>query len=235
MKKWLFKEEKESLYEPSIYFDKSALVLDWLLNEGLKSKLFSIREVARDCNVSLGQVHKVFKVLVMHGYLGQEGVRTSKRFYVKRADLILNNWLEKYSIVQKCKMWSFRSALQGREELLTVLKKSKLDNAVALALHSAAESLGLSNTNLNTLELYVLKPQIIKKLIKVLQLEPQEKGYEVLLIEPYYKSFLKARESKSASVVLTFLDLYHFPLRGREQAEYMLKRDPHLKSIMHKG
>jgi hypothetical protein len=89
---------------------------------------------------------------------------------------------------------------------------------------------------LDTLELYLLDPTIRPKLENVLQLEPQERGYEVLLIEPYYKSLVELGESSGKNigispVLLTFLDLYHFPLRGQEQAEFMAKRLSDLKCI----
>jgi hypothetical protein len=35
--------------------------------------------------------------------------------------------------------------------------------------------------------------------------------------------------------LLTFLDLYNFPLRGQEQAEFMAERIPELKRIYKKG
>ncbi|MEM7175869.1 MAG: hypothetical protein AAF443_08115 [Chlamydiota bacterium] len=67
-------------------------------------------------------------------------------------------------------------------------------------------------------------------------LKPKERGYEVLLVKPYYKSLLNEGTNsdegiKASSALLTFLDLYHFPLRGHEQAEFMLKRVPELKQI----
>ncbi|MGZ3632939.1 MAG: hypothetical protein ACXWM7_01240 [Parachlamydiaceae bacterium] len=67
-------------------------------------------------------------------------------------------------------------------------------------------------------------------------LEPQERGYEVLLVEPYYKSLLQNacnsnQELNTSPTILTFLDLYHFPLRGQEQAEFMAERLPELKCI----
>ncbi len=49
---------------------------------------------------------------------------------------------------------------------------------------SSAEAHGCKNTNLNSLELYMLDPSVRSKLEDVLQLEPQERGYEVLLIKP---------------------------------------------------
>jgi len=137
-------------------------------------------------------------------------------------------------------MRTYRSGFQNKEELLEAFKKSNLNKKVALALHSAAEAYGYKNTNLNTLELYLLDPLIRPQLEKKLLLEPQEKGYEVLLIEPYYKSLLRAacnscQDISTSPLILTFLDLYHFPLRGQEQAEFMAERLQELKRIYKSG
>ena len=137
-------------------------------------------------------------------------------------------------------MRTYRSGFQDKAELLEAIKKSNLSNKVTLALHSAVEVHGYKNTNLNTLELYLLDPLIRQQLEKKLLLEPQEKGYEVLLIEPYYKSLLKNTCDSNLDInvspsILTFLDLYHFPLRGQEQAEFMAERLPELKRIYKSG
>jgi DNA-binding transcriptional regulator YhcF (GntR family) len=222
--------------EGNIYSDKSALVLDWLLREGTKDKELSLRKIAQEAGVSLGLVQKVFEILVLKGILQTEGIRTAKKFFLKNPQFLLESWLEQYSIVKKCKMRTYRSGFQDKTELLNVLKKSNLGKKVALALHSAAEAHGCKNTSLNTLELYLLDPLIRPQLEKKLLLEPQERGYEVLLIEPYYKSLLKNSYDSNLGIysspsILTFLDLYHFPLRGQEQAEFMAKRLPELKRV----
>ena len=217
----------------NIYADKSSLILDWLLRVGIEKARFSLREVPKDREVSVGLVQRFFGVLVSKGILKTEGVRTAKKFFFKKSRLLLTSWLEEYSIVKKCKMRTYRSGFSEKAELLDALKKSKLSQKVSLALHSAAEAHGYKNTNLNTLELYVLDPTARSKLEDALQLEPQERGYEVLLIEPYCESLLNLEVSSGKSiracpVFLTFLDLYHFPLRGREQAEFMAERIPEL-------
>jgi len=226
----------EKFREGNIYSNKSSLVLDWLLREGLSRESFSLREVAKDTKVSVGLVQRVFNILVLKGLLQVEGVRTSKRFSFNKPKELLESWLEHYSIVKKCKIRTYASALSGKSEWFKALKKSGLKQNVILALHSAAEALGLKNTNLEGLELYVLDPSIRPKLESALQLEPQERGYEVLLIEPYYKMLLKQnrKDGKEVSIcplLLTFLDLYHFPLRGQEQAEFIAQRAPELKRI----
>ncbi len=222
--------------EGNIYSDKSAVVLDWLLREGIKSRELSVRNVSKEAGVSLGSVQRVFGTLVLKGILQVEGIRTSKKFFLKDPKRLLESWLEHYSIVKKCKMRTYRSGFQDKAELLEAIRKSNLSNKVALALHSAAEVHGYKNTNLNTLELYVLDSLVRPQLEKKLLLEPQERGYEVLLIEPYYKSLLKNSSDSNLDInvspsILTFLDLYHFPLRGQEQAEFMAERLPELKRI----
>ena len=224
----------------NIYADKSVIILDWLLRVGIERQEFSIREVATDVEVSVGLVQRVFGVLVLNGLLQTRGVRTAKKFIFKKSKLLLESWLEHYSIVKKCKIRNYRTGFQGKVALLEALEKSKLSQKVALALHSAAEAHGCKNTNLNALELYLLDAKARIKLEKVLQLEPQERGYEVLLIEPYYESLLNlglglGKGLRVCPVLLTYLDLYHFPLRGQEQAEFMVQRLPEFKRIMKGG
>lgn len=230
----------EKPVEGNIYSDKSAVVLDWLLRESTKSRELSVRNVSKEAGVSLGSVQRVFGALILKGILQAEGIRTAKKFFLKDPKRLLESWLEHYSIVKKCKMRTYRSGFQDKAELLEAIKKSNLSNKVALALHSAVEAHGYKNTNLNTLELYMLDPLIRPQLEKKLLLEPQERGYEVLLIEPYYKSLLKNTCDSNLDInvspsILTFLDLYHFPLRGQEQAEFMAQRLPELKRIYKSG
>ncbi|MEI8124185.1 MAG: type IV toxin-antitoxin system AbiEi family antitoxin [Parachlamydiaceae bacterium] len=186
--------------------------------------------------MSLGLVQRVFGALVLKGILLVEGVRTAKKFFLKDPKRLLESWIEHYSIIKKCKLRTYRSGFQDKAELLEAIKKSNLSSKVALALHSAVEAHGYKNTNLNTLELYLLDPLVRPQLEKKLLLEPQERGYEVLLIEPYYKSLLRNTSDLDLNInispsILTFLDLYHFPLRGQEQAEFMAERLPELKRI----
>ncbi len=236
---------QERSVEHNIYADKSSLVLEWLLLVGIKEKQFSVREVARDTDISVGLVQRVFTVLMLKGFIQVVGLRTAKRFILKKPELILKSWLEHYSIVKKCRMSTYRSGFQDRDQILKALIESGLQEKVVLALHSAAEACGYKNTNLQTVELYLLDFASKGRIEKALQLELQERGYEVLLIEPYYKSLIdislnkqKPKSSRNqlshSSSLLTFLDLYHFPLRGHEQAEFMIDHVDELRRIFKK-
>jgi hypothetical protein len=222
--------------EGNVYADKSSLVLDWLLREGLSRESFSLREVVKEAGVSLGLVQRVFNILVLKGLLQVDGIRTAKKFSFNKPKELLESWLAHYSIVKKCRIRTYASALSGKSEWFKALKKSGLGSDVVLALHSAAEAYGYKNTNLKGLELYILDPSIREKLESALQLEPQERGYEVLLIEPYYKMLINQNKKDDKEIgicplLLAFLDLYHFPLRGQEQAEFIAQRAPEMKRI----
>ncbi len=214
--------------EENIYANRSALVLDWLLRKGGKHETFSLREVSGETGVSLGLVQRVLATLVFHGIVETRGVRTAKAFSLKSEAKLLKLWTAHYDILKKCKIWNYGSAY-SLEELIQVLSASPLKDKVTFALHSAARAMGLSNTNLRTLELYLLDPRVKKQLEKQLKLEPKEKGYDVLLIEPYFRDLLvqakgEKEELKRAGLILTYLDLAHFPLRGPEQAQYLLEK-----------
>ncbi len=222
----------------NIYADKSSLILYWLLLIGIDKEQFSIREVAKECNLSVGLVQRVFKILTLKGYIQTEGIRTAKKFRLKNPEALLESWAVNYSIVEKCKIWTYRSAYQNKEQIVQALIKNNFEKKVVLTLHSSADFQGYKNSNLDTVELYILQSDLRLKIEEKLLLEPQEKGYEIILIEPYYKSLLEkfSKPSKKnnilcSPVLLNYLDLYHFPLRGKEQAQFIAERSQILKKI----
>lgn len=232
----------KSIVERNIYADKSSLVLEWILLKGIENEDFSLREVAQATGIGLGSVHRVFESLILKGYLQTIGIRTNKKFRINNPSGLLSEWIGAYSLVKKCKLFAYSTGFQNREQVLDALMQSGLEQKVVLALHSSASAHGYKNTNLQQLELYLMQPNIRSKLEKALKLSPKERGYDVLLIEPYYKAMLsqciskqKEKQIFNAPTLLTFLDLYHFPLRGIEQAEFMAQRIPELKRIYKKG
>ena len=207
-----------------IFANRSALVIYWLLTQGIEKDSFSIREVSSATGVSLGQVHKVFNQLILNGFLYSDGFRTSKQFFLKNPPKLLSAWANHYNITQKCTFYTYSTPFSTREHMLTALKRANL--SPTLALHSAAEH---KNTNLETLEIYLSSPTERQALEKALDLEPQERGYQVLLILPYYKSLLSSNISPP---LLTYLDLLHFPLRGTEQASHLASKKSSLRRII---
>lgn len=231
---------------PNLYANKASSILEWVLTKGIDRDLFTLREVARETGASLGNIHAIFNALVFNGYLKVTGVRTKKRFFVSDPQRLLMDWINNYSITEKCRIWPYSTAFSNKQQVIDALIQSGLHENVVLALHSAAEALKCKNTTLQQqIELYIPQPSMRQELEKVLQLQHKERGYDVLLIEPYYKSMInngiiEQKQSGGTGLfhtpeLLTFLDLYHFPLRGIEQAEWMAERLQQLKRIYKRG
>ena len=65
--------------------------------------------------------------------------------------------------------------------------------------------------------------------MEALELEKVDRGGNMYLVWPYYKhgAFCGVREVHGVSVVSDiqlYIDLYNFPIRGREQAEHLMRK-----------
>ncbi|MCB0323265.1 MAG: helix-turn-helix domain-containing protein [Bdellovibrionales bacterium] len=216
----------------NIFAKRSGLVLFDLLSG---EEELSVRELSRATGVSVGQVQKIIAALVYDGFVKSDGVRTAKTYRLEKRGPLFRKWLSSYSIADKCKLYTYNSGY-AVDELYSRLESSKSAASVSLCLHSAARAMEKSFTTLENLELYLRAPEKRIALEKELRLEPCERGYQVLFIEPYYKTIIEKRSEAKGKLsvsppLLTVLDLWHFPLRGQEQAEHLLRSHPDLRRL----
>jgi hypothetical protein len=219
----------------NIFANRSALVLHELLLQ--RTAEFRVRDLARRLELSHGLVQRVVSELLYIGVVLSEGVRTAKRYRVARPGLLLREWVDSYDISRKCKIYNYSCGFSASdiESKLHKMKHGR-DQYPVVALHSAARAYKCGFTNLQSTELYCSSHKEREKLEELLRLEPRERGYDVLLIEPYYGAIVKQKSERIngllvSSPILTFLDLYHFPLRGNEQAEHLLFKHPDLQDL----
>jgi len=219
---------------PNIFANTSGLLLSKILLGQFED--LSINQLANENGISIGLVHKIVSQLVEEGYVRSEGVRTAKKYKLIKPKELLKKWISSYNITERCRFYTYNIGIDSKE-VIKKIKGSKYKNSLALALHSACLEFN-KFTNLDTNEFYLLKEDSRKEIEQFLRLEPVDRGYQVLLIEPYYSRILEDQASitpKSKVLVspplLTFLDLYHFPLRGIEQAEFLLKKHIELKKL----
>ncbi|MBX2989426.1 MAG: hypothetical protein KF802_16175 [Bdellovibrionaceae bacterium] len=223
---------KASEIEIDVFSNKSALVLFWLIacHEELKTKGFSINEMARQTDLSVGLVHKVVHQLEDQGVVLSQGLRTRKTFHLKAAEKLLQAWVARYSLLKKTKTMGLSLTSSQTPEWKKI--------GLWPALHTAASELfQLKTTNLRTMEYYLPNWNKLEKVVDTLKARELDRGYELLLIKPYYSALLN-RVSQSDSgpwlkayYLLTILDLCHFPLRGIEQAESLYRKADFLKTI----
>ncbi len=76
----------EKPVQGNIYSDKSAVVLDWLLREGIKSRELSVRNVSKEAGVRNGKSWVGTTSLGDFSFkrnFASEGIRTAKKFFLK--------------------------------------------------------------------------------------------------------------------------------------------------------
>lgn len=224
--------------EVDIFSNKSSLVLFWLLihHQDARANGFSINDLNRQTDLSVGLVYKIIRQLEYNGLVASKGLRTKKVFFLKSPEKLLILWIQKYNLIKKTKTLGFNltdSISQSEEKKYGLIP----------ALHSAANEIyRLKSTNLNTREFYLLDWNTFPKTVEKLDLHEMDRGYELLLIKPYYSALLQKiygenptnKETQTwekAYALLTVLDLCHFPLRGVEQAETLYRKLPYLNSI----
>jgi len=218
--------------EINIYSNKSSLILFWLLayRDQIQKEGFSVNELARLTSTSIGLVHKVIKQLEYVGVVTSKGLRTNKKFYLKYPDKLLMDWVKEYNLIKKTKT-------KGFAFFDTKLITGKLD--LVPALHTASvEYFKLKTTNLSLQEFYLLDWDKLPNISSQLKFVELDRGYEVLLIKPYYLTLIErvSNEAQKAKwikpyALLTVLDLLHFPVRGLEQAETLFRKTDYIKSI----
>lgn len=230
---FITKKIKSKDKTPNIFANSSSLLINSILLENTED--LSINQIAKLSGISVGLAHKVISQLLEEGIVCSQGVRTAKQYEVKKPKELLKKWISYYNITEKCKFRTYNVGI-SKNEIIKKIKNSKLKESVAYALHSACSNNNF--TNLDKCEFYLLEKELREDLEKLLKLEPVDRGYQVLLIEPYYSKMLdtqKEIEPKSkiytSPPLLTFLDLYHFPLRGLEQAEHLLRTNSDLRKI----
>jgi DNA-binding Lrp family transcriptional regulator len=197
---------------------------------------FSVNQVARELGIMPFTVHRGIRTLEYDGIIRARGLRTKKRFYLAEPKALLIRWLRHYQFQRKNKLWKF--ALSDPKKFET--QREQFFNSFAVpALHNAAQSIfRAGNTNILLIEGYLLEAKTVGMVASKFGLVEQERGYEVLLIKSYYQRVVERYFNnpndmiwKQAFAVLTFLDLYFFPIRGREQAEVLFRKVPALKSL----
>ncbi|OGP80246.1 MAG: hypothetical protein A2V86_03895 [Deltaproteobacteria bacterium RBG_16_49_23] len=179
------------------------------------------RQIAEEVSVSLGQISKVNKKL------DELGLRIEKREGLKAIDKtkLLDLWRDKYRF-ERNRMLSFYSMkrIPEIEKEISELCRAK-GIKYALTLFSGANRLA-PFTRYNVATSYYSGD--IEALKSDLELKEVPSGANLQIIIPYDEGvYYKAREVNSfmvANPIQTYLDLYNYKGRGREQAEFLRER-----------
>ncbi|MGD8298873.1 MAG: type IV toxin-antitoxin system AbiEi family antitoxin [Desulfobacterales bacterium] len=211
------------------FSDKASLILRELMKN--RNRQWGIRELAQKLALDPGYVSRMAKSLEASGYV----TRSIRKLSIRSPKEILEDWVRFYDF-KKNELNTFFIQASNVDSILQHLRKIKIARKMKYALSvQAGASLVAPHAVYKEVHLYVENRQGIEYFCEKLDLRGAPQGANLVLMLPYYKHsfFYDAREINGLRVVSDiqlYLDLYNYPVRGREQAAYLF--DKRLKKYL---
>jgi AraC-like DNA-binding protein len=202
---------------PDIFAPKSSRMLRVLLEN--PGKPWTVSDMSKEAGVSLGLVHRVVKALTEKGYVDKKWGAIS---LVKPAEL-LDSWAERYRLDgdRDHTYYSFRRSFSTFAADLEALAQ-RAGFTYAFTSHAGA-SLVAPFVRFTDAHFYFSGD--VEAVVSGLDLRPVEMGGTLHLLTPYDAGvFYRVQRVGEASVVCNtqlYLDLFNYPARGREQAQFL--------------
>ena len=208
------------------FSDKASLALRILLES---DKSWGIRELAREAQLSPGYASKVVSRCEELGYVSRshEGIK------LRDARSILDDWVIDYSKKSKSRKKVRKFFCRANSPIEVMSRMASLDNPpsdakYALSFHAGAHFVD-PYASFEVVDVYIDDLKIQSYFAHELKMRSVEKGENVRFRSPFYKesAFFRSRRLDNLWVVSDlqlYLDLYHYPIRGREQAEHIYQR-----------
>lgn len=208
------------------YFrDKASIVLKKMLSD--KNCRWKIRDLNKETGVSLGYVSEVINSLKESAFVTRSNEGSVK---LVRISELLSDWLGFYKFNRQNKIYPYYINESEPEDIMEYIQNVS-DNLPSqkycFTLHAAASFIS-PWTKYSAVHMYVDGPYQIWE--KKLGLIKAERDANIFLVQPYYKTSVFAdaqnvgRFFSIVSDIQLFLDLYNFPIRGRETAEHLFEK-----------
>ena len=222
---------KEERGQRDLFSDKASLVLRTLL---VAHAPMGVREIASgvsstDERIKLtpGYVSKVIGELERRGYVS----RRDEKVVLRHAEELLRDWTSAYRGRRRAATHSYFILAPSAEELLPRIADA-FDAAgtdYAFTGHAGAALVDRYSA-FDVADVYVKDLDDVAPALVSLSARRVERGGNVNMSVPYYResAFYDRQISKGgikvASDLQLYLDLYDYPVRGREQAEHLYER-----------
>lgn len=206
-----------SAESPDIFAPKSSRALRVLLED--PATPWTLASLSKETGVSLGLVHRVVNALTEMGYVD----KSRGAILLVRAGDLLDFWAERYKLDgdRDHTYYSFRRSFSAfAADLEGLAQRSGF--VYAFTRHAGA-SLVAPFVRFTDVHFYYSGD--METVTRGLDLRPVEMGGAIHVLTPYDAGvFYKAQRVGGASVVCNtqlYLDLFHYPARGREQAQFL--------------
>jgi hypothetical protein len=207
-----------------IYRGRTAQVLHAMLLEPGRS--WHVQELSERTEVSPYTVHLVFTFLEKQLWVEKQGKGPNTIRTLRDPAALLDSWANAHTLdeykFQRFHIWS-QSLAALRREITSSLNRSNIDYALTLA--SGAELVAPFATSIERLTLLVQDAAQVERAAKEIGLTQVETGENVRFLVSRDRSPLMFRQriddALVASDVQLYLDLWAWPMRGKEQAKHL--------------
>ena len=207
----------------SLFSPVSSRVLRAMLEE--PKRQWRLAELAGAADASLGLVYKVSERLCTEGFAEKE-----RRFGIRLSDPsgLLDTWREEYDFVGLNQVYSFHSPERNPDRLMDRIRSASemLGAGYGLTLHAGA-SLVAPHVRFSDVHFYF--EGNLDAWVDAVGLSLVEMGGNTHLIKPYDAGVFYAKHDVGGRSVVAnvqlYLDLWNYPARGREQAQYLRENE----------
>lgn len=214
-----------------VFSDKASLVLRALMME---QSPMGVRQIAEqvsseDSKIQLtpGYVSKIVGELERRGYAARQG----EKVVLRRAEELLREWVISYRRRRPMESRDFFIPSPNAELLMPkIADLFDIEQVDYVFSGQAGVSLVDRHADFDVVDVYVRDLSAAQMSLQELGARPAERGGNVKLARPYYSvsAFYgyqcPKNAMKAASDIQLYLDLYDYPVRGREQAEHLYER-----------
>ena len=185
---------------------------------------WSVLGLSKETKVGYGHAYRVIETLLKMGLCRRTG---TNRIVVANPAELLTRWAGYYDFVLITKVIAYYSPYRDIDDFISKLASiSRKGLKYALTLH-AGVALVAPYVRPTNVHLYV-QDEKMDKFEDLLDLQLTEVGGNVFLIVSYDEGVLyglqRVRDVLVVSNVQLYVDLYNYPGRGREAAEYLRKK-----------
>lgn len=208
------------------FADQSSLALRVLLTNPT-SRVWGVRELAEAAGINPSTCSRAVRVLSADSLLEFERVGRSSRIQVRDPAALFNRWAQVYGWDRNA-LYGFDAPIGDPYKFLPRLKRAIGKRRWALSLQAGA-ALTAPHAAWRRIHLYLAENEghEVRRLARDAGWRGAEEGNLVVML-PFYRRSVwwgleRHRGYPVANTLQLALDLWHYPLRGREQAEHLLE------------
>ena len=184
---------------------------------------WTIQSLSEKTQVSLGYTHRIIEKLTNELFIDRN---KNYKLTLKDKSRLLDTWRESYSF-ENNSIKSFYTIEKNKDVLFKKIEETSnsIETHYAFTLHSGASFIA-PFVRYTDIHMYIESK--IDQWVKKLDLRPVESGANIYLISPFDEGVFQGLQTidkkNIVSNIQLYLDLYNYPKRGREQADFLRER-----------